>query len=441
MWLYVPETSCPSALEQADSNSESCSLSTAAPRLAEASVTWRGKHLPLPAWSRRWRAGGFIRLLSGVTCSPSTLEHGVASFISSLRATHARTTLSPESAPEATESGSLPRRSSGSPTSAGLILSSARTCRGTQASSLAPSSRHWSEWATALRQEYSARPKPETPCGASDCSSWPAPDTQNMRDGSNLRQITLDAMERGARRGVSLHHEAENWKSPAAQDPGITTERLVDAEGNPWTPGQRAYDVETGRLAQSGLTQQAEIWNSPRTITGGGESAERKKELGRAESGGGDLQAQATNWSSPKASDPEKAGPNMRGSKGDVPLPGQAAQWAAPMASDDGQKATQASHQNMLCNQAPEVCASLPQLFQAQPTTDGSMSSTDGPNSNRHSAKRKLNPIFVEALMRWPTGLSGFERQETAWTRWWLLMPSFVSALVSQKPQAQAELF
>jgi site-specific DNA-cytosine methylase len=60
-----------------------------------------------------------------------------------------------------------------------------------------------------------------------------------------------------------------------------------------------------------------------------------------------------------------------------------------------------------------------------QPIAGGAMSSTDGPNSNQPSVKRKLNPIFVEALMRWPTGLSGFERQETAWTRWWLLMPSF----------------
>lgn len=70
------------------------------------------------------------------------------------------------------------------------------------------------------------------------------------------------------------------------------------------------------------------------------------------------------------------------------------------------------------------------------------MSSTDSPNSNQPSVKRKLNPIFVEALMRWPTGLSGFERQETAWTRWWLLMPSFLSALVSASEEVgQMDLF
>lgn len=70
----------------------------------------------------------------------------------------------------------------------------------------------------------------------------------------------------------------------------------------------------------------------------------------------------------------------------------------------------------------------------------GSMSSTAGPNSNQPSVKRKLNPIFVEALMRWPTGLSGFERQEMAWTRWWQLMPTFLSMLVSPQIEAEQQL-
>jgi hypothetical protein len=336
-----------------------------------------------------------------VVSSGACLEQpaGVDLFISSLRAIPARTTPSPDNAQDLTENGSSLPRSSASPASAGLILSSERTSRGTPTDSLRPSSRHWSDWATALRQEYSARPKPEIPCGASDCSSWPSPDTQNIRDGSTLRQITLDAMERGSRRGVSLHHEAEHW-------------------------------------------------NSPRTITGGAESGERKKDLGRTESGGGDLQAQVMNWSSPKASDPEKAGPNMRGSKGDVPLPGQAANWPGPMAHE-ARLGYQQRPEHLVGSQQSlwtiavdwTDSAFLPPSSPNQATaSDGSTSSTAGPNSNQHSVKRKLNPIFVEALMRWPTGLSGFERQETAWTRWLLLMPSFVSALASQKPEQQGTL-
>ncbi len=80
----------------------------------------------------------------------------------------------------------------------------------------------------------------------------------------------------------------------------------------------------------------------------------------------------------------------------------------------------------------------LPPSSPAQPTAAGSTCSIASPNSSPPSARRKLNPIFVEALMRWPTGLSGFARQETAWTRWWLLMPSYLSALVSaSEPDTQ----
>ena len=44
--------------------------------------------------------------------------------------------------------------------------------------------------------------------------------------------------------------------TPTAQEPGITTERLVTKDGQPAKIGERAYDKETGRLAQVGLSQQ-----------------------------------------------------------------------------------------------------------------------------------------------------------------------------------------
>lgn len=46
-------------------------------------------------------------------------------------------------------------------------------------------------------------------------------------------------------------------------------------------------------------------WPTPRTVTGGAESAERKQELGRTESGGGDLQAAVMlcGWTTPSARD------------------------------------------------------------------------------------------------------------------------------------------
>ena len=110
--------------------------------------------------------------------------------------------------------------------------------------------------------------------------------------------------------------------------------------------------------------------------------------------------------------------------------------WAAPAAqnhkgSSEGSimRSDGKSREDILSYQAEQFFR--PPSSPAQPIAGGSMCSTDSPNSNQPSVKRKLNPIFVEALMRWPTGLSGFERQETAWIRWWLLMPSYLSALVS----------
>ena len=48
-------------------------------------------------------------------------------------------------------------------------------------------------------------------------------------------------------------------RTPSAQESGITVERLVTKNGNPAEIGQRAYDKETGRLVQIGLTQQIKM--------------------------------------------------------------------------------------------------------------------------------------------------------------------------------------
>lgn len=401
-WLYVPGTFSPAAPASVDLNSVSCSPSDIGERMGAVYVTWRGKPQPPQAWSRRWKQGGFIRLLSGLTCEPSTLDHGVAQFISSLRATPARTTLSLESAPGSMASVSLPPKSPALPKSAGLMLSSARTSRGTRTSNSPPSLHHWKGWATALRQEYSARPRPETPCGASDCSSWPGPDATNrVRDEETLAKCAAFRLRNAGQKTVPLYlaevaqawEPQSHWAAPCARDhfPPHTEEYIAakKAEGH----GMRNLTDEAAR------------------------------------------------WSSPKASDPEKAGPNMRGSKGDMPLPSQAVQWPGPQARDH-KGVNQVNPLDHNARPLNEVASHFrPQSSPAQPIAGGSMSSTDSPNSNQPSVKRKLNPIFVEALMRWPTGLSGFERQEMAWTRWWHAQLSFLSALYSMPTQGGSEQY
>lgn len=407
MWLYIPNlpsTSSASAPASEGSSSESSSLSTASANLVAGSATWRGKEQPLPAWSRRWKQGGFIRRLSGLTLEPSTAQHFADLWISSLRATRARETRLRESGSGNWTIGGCSIAPSTSSIKLGLLVSSVRTCRGTRTDSSPSPFQHWSDWAAALRSEYSRRPKPATPCGASDCSSWPSARTSD----------TNGAGEHGDG-GLDLRTAASEWKAPVADDTGTRTKRY----------GQ-------GGMA---LSMQVDQWEAPSVAVTDGSRMTR----GGARSDELLLTGQAVEtsqkWSSPKASDPEKAGPNMRGSKGDVPLPGQAANWPAPAARDHKgvnsadhlEVSTGSCHLDQLPNFVEHVfhLPSSPALA----TADGSTCSTASPNSNQPSAKRKLNPIFVEALMRWPTGLSGFERQETAWTRWWQLQRSFLSAL------------
>lgn len=361
MWLYLPSIPSPSAPESAGLTLGSVWQF----RTLARSVTWRGKQLPPRAWLRRLKRDGFIRLLSGLTCEPLMLARGADAWISSLRATRAKETALPESGSASLTIAGCSIAPSKSLTPAGLVISSARTCRGTRTDSSPLPSRHWSDWAAALRAEYSARPKPATPCGASDCSSWPSP----MAGAAGTENYNAAGNSDFSRKAMELADQVvERWAAPQARDhfPAHSPERIaaMKAQGH----GMR------------NLNDEAEHWEGPSVAVTAGSRLTRSGD--RAD---------------------------------ELLLTGQALETTAHF---------------------------LPPSSPAQPIAAGSMSSTASPNTNQPSAKRKLNPIFVEALMRWPTGLSGFERQETAWTRWWLLMPSYLSALVSDcGPTEQMDLF
>ncbi len=51
--------------------------------------------------------------------------------------------------------------------------------------------------------------------------------------------------------------------TPAQQEPGVSVERLQTKDGEPAKVGERAYDRETGRLAQVGLHQQIGMLSTP----------------------------------------------------------------------------------------------------------------------------------------------------------------------------------
>jgi hypothetical protein len=60
-------------------------------------------------------------------------------------------------------------------------------------------------------------------------------------------------------------NESGLWRSPAAQEPGVSWQRLETRTGEPVESMCRHYDKHTGRMAQIGLTQQvqARAWPTP----------------------------------------------------------------------------------------------------------------------------------------------------------------------------------
>lgn len=336
-WLYVPSLSA-----QASGASTSASGSLDPTRAV--SLTLRGKQAQPQALSRAWKRGGFIRLLFGLTCEPSTLERGAAQWIASCRAIPAREIVSPESGLAPTTIAGCSTASSRSSIKAGLLCSSARTSRGISPDSSPLPFQHWSDWGAALRAEYSARPRPERRTDASDSSCW-----------LTVRASDTNGAGSHGDGGIDLRTAAAQWETPSVAV----------------TAGTR--------------------------LTRGGE---RNSELLLT----GQAVATSEHWSTPRASDGEKGGPNMAFGAGGTPLPAQAAHWPTPAAqnwkgSSEGSITRQdgKSRMDILCYAAEQGFPHSPPDPQ---TTDGLASSPQ---------RRRLNPLFVEWLMGWPEGLSGFD--------------------------------
>jgi hypothetical protein len=84
-WLFVPGLEASNEeLNESFLNAEPFALS-------------RGKPIQPQSWSKKWKKGGFIRLLSGATCEPLMASRGVASWIGSLEDSRANPSALPGS--------------------------------------------------------------------------------------------------------------------------------------------------------------------------------------------------------------------------------------------------------------------------------------------------------------------------------------------------------
>jgi hypothetical protein len=95
--------------------------------------------------------------------------------------------------------------------------------------------------------------------------------------------------------GTYLAGAVKQWNTPTALMPDRTPEQIVAASKR--TKGHWGKAMNTGNLTDQMAMQQ---WATPKTPTGGPETAKRKQELGRTASGGGDLASQASGKLNPR---------------------------------------------------------------------------------------------------------------------------------------------
>lgn len=207
--------------------------------------------------------------------------------------------------------------------------------------------------------------------------------------GSTLFKLTWK------QRGTPLGRSIYALRASAHRTSGSGFSSWPSPLANKTTPQQR--DDFTPNLA---AVAQLTGWPTPRTVTGGAESAERKQELGRTESGGGDLQAAAmlASWATPKAAtgayqyaggDHEKVVLNLEGQA-------QLTSWTTPSSrdwKDTPGMATDAINPDGSERIRLDMLPRQAQLTDSGETRPGSIAAT--------GSSGQLNP----ALARWLMGL------------------------------------
>ena len=292
-----------------------------------------------------------------------------------------------------------------------------------QTSELPTSESASSSWLTPMeRDRQSSEPKGQTQL-TQQAEKWPTASSCVANDGETVetwerrRQENLAKGYNGNGQGTPLTIAAIRWPTAQATDSASaarhTTETGIMHPGTSLTDAIRMWPTARSEGSEScgnhpgatdSLTGATRLWSTPRTITGGGESAERKQELGRTESGGGDLQSQTEHWQTPNARD-----------------------WKSETGSENNSydKTPNLSRQvYRISRQDPaipdgltssETDRTLRRLWQTPKDTGGGNSSRSGDRKDELLLKgeaaafmqdqaKRLSPRFVEWLMGFPIG-------------------------------------
>lgn len=156
---------------------------------------------------------------------------------------------------------------------------------------------------------------------------------------------------------------------------------------------------KTGSTVPSQLQVAAEMWQTPTVEDGDGRnytypSGDHSKPFLT-------LAGQGEQWSTPRATDGEKGGPNQQFGAGGVPLAAQSQTWASPTSRDHKGGANWDGRQR---DGQPRRASDMTLADQAESPTGPQDPPTETPGGPPSPPKRTLNPLFVEWLMGLPRG-------------------------------------
>ena len=326
----------------------------------------------LRTWSAKWKRDSWTQHLFGRILKPSLGKAFEIAWTSSLEATHASPSVQQGKDLEGKTPGTCGRISQEAFQFFNQESASLKTSRATLPAGCITFCATWEDWVTERRGAYSQRLNAVRHTSGSECSSlqWPTTAARDWKGCGNAvdrkdGKHRLDTLE-----AVVIHgHPAPESSSTDGSRLGWLTPQVQDSKhsgANPTENGDRDL-----------LVNQVN-WQTATVSTG----AHRQKDGSMTDK----LDQQVKAWATPKASDPQHSGPNMRDSAGNYALPAQAVreQWATPQSRD-----AKGAEGRMI---REGHCSDLPSQTEVAPT--GQWNRSNG----------KLNPRWVEILMNLPVG-------------------------------------
>jgi hypothetical protein len=312
-------------------------------RICAQSLLARSKPLPARTWSLKWKRDSWTQHLSGRILKPSLGQSFVERWTSSLADTLANHSQPPENASAPKTLDTCGPSSQMELDSCSPDFVSLRTSKDTSALDSERSLKNWEALVTKRRGAYSARVKLALRTKESGSSSWPTSSTRDYKGGyvgGRIRngKISMDTLD------VAVQAVEAGWPTPTVQEAGKIGNKAnygqLGLSNHPAIVGipNRPKGIKDGLAVpenlntngnRQGLWPTATVVNRVRNEETLAKCAKFRKLNANQNTVPLYLEEKVLieekkAWATPKASDPQHSGPNMRDSAGNYALPAQA---------------------------------------------------------------------------------------------------------------------